>query len=297
MEWITTIKEVIAYIEDDLLTIKGPKEVAKHVHISQMYLQQGFHIMTGFTIGEYIRNRRLYLSAIDLVNNEVKVIDTAYKYGYDTPESFTKAFTRFHGVTPSKVKRDRRLVKTFLPLRINIIIQGGNSMEYTIEKINSFKVIGFSREFSYETSYREIPSFWSEIFKKYEENLCGGKEPVNEIEKAVFDNRIGEFGICIDDIEKDGYFRYMIAGGYRGGSIPEGMEVYELAEQEWAKFKCIGAIPEALQTINSQIWNEWLPGNNNYELAGKYNIEWYSGSGKTTDVDYQSAIWIPVRRK
>lgn len=82
-----------------------------------------------------------------------------------------------------------------------------------------------------------------------------------------------------------------------GGNIPDGMEIYELPEVQWAKFKCLGPMPEAMQTVNTQILNEWLPGNTEYELADKCSIEWYSTVGKASDTDYQSAIWIPVRSK
>ena len=297
MEWITCIKKAIKYIDDELLAVKGPEEVAEYVHISPMYLQRGFQIMTGYTIGEYIRNRRLYLAAMELVKSEEKVIDIAYKYGYETPESFTKAFTRFHSATPSEVRKDRTRIKPFLPLRVNIVIQGGSSMDFTVEKMAGFTVIGFSREFAFDTSYSEIPKFWDEIMQKYSARLFAGNAPANEIEQAICENRIGEFGVCIDDIGKDGKFRYMIAGRYMGGNVPPEMELYELPESEWAKFRCIGAMPEAMQTVNTQIWNEWLPGNGEYELAGKYNIEWYSSSGTMQSDDYQSGIWIPVNRK
>lgn len=297
MEWVTAIKDAIKYIEDELLTIKGPEEVADHVHISPMYLQRGFQIITGFTIGEYIRNRRLHLAAMELINTDKKVIDIALKYGYETPESFTKAFTRFHNASPSEVRKNRTSLKTFLPLRISIIIQGGNSMDYIVEKMSSFKVIGFSREFSFDTAQVEIPKYWNETFKKYVKNIFAGNPPANEFEKAIYDTRIGEFGVCIDDISKEGKFRYMIAGRYMGGFIPTGMEIYEFPEIEWAKFKCIGPMPEAMQTVNNQIWKEWLPGNSEFELAGEFNIEWYSATGSTKDSDYQSAIWIPVKRK
>lgn len=297
MEWITCIKKAIKYIDDELLAVKGPEEVAEYVHISPMYLQRGFQIMTGYTIGEYIRNRRLYLAAMELVKSEEKVIDIAYKYGYETPESFTKAFTRFHSATPSEVRKDRTRIKPFLPLRVNIVIQGGSSMDFTVEKMAGFTVIGFSREFAFDTSYSEIPKFWDEIMQKYAARLFAGNAPANEIEQAIHENRIGEFGVCIDDIGKDGKFRYMIAGRYMGGNVPPEMELYELPESEWAKFRCIGAMPEAMQTVNTQIWNEWLPGNGEYELAGKYNIEWYSSSGTMQSDDYQSGIWIPVNRK
>lgn len=226
-----------------------------------------------------------------------KIIDIAYEYGYETPESFTKAFSRFHNATPSEVRRDRRLIKAFHPLRISIVIQGGEKMDFVVEKISGFKVIGFAKEFSFDSSYAEIPKFWDEIFQKYEANICSGNAPANEIEQAVYDNHIGEFGVCIDDIGKEGSFRYMIGGRYLGGNIPEGMELYELPDCEWARFKCLGAIPNAMQSVNTQIFREWLPGNDEYEMAESFNIEWYSSSGSTQDADYESEVWIPVKHR
>jgi AraC family transcriptional regulator len=95
--------------------------------------------MTGYGIGEYIRNRRLYLAALDLKETKDKVIDIALRYCYETPESFTKAFSRFHGVTPSQV-RSGASITTFLPLTITLSIQGGKQMDYKITPMFPFKV-------------------------------------------------------------------------------------------------------------------------------------------------------------
>ncbi len=297
MEWLSCIKGAIDYMENNLLTVEGPEEVAEHLNISTLYLQKGFQIITGYNIGEYIRNRRLYLAAVRLADGKDKIIDVALEYGYETPESFTKAFTRFHGVTPSEIRKDRTHIKTFLPLQVHIMVQGGYDMDFVVEKMAAFKVIGFSKEFLFDTSYKEIPKFWDEVTEKYGKNLLEGNAPANELEQVLYDNRIGEFGVCIDDIGKEGKFRYMIAGRYIGGDVPKGMELYEIPATLWAKFKCVGAMPAAMQTVNTQIWNEWLPGNREYEWDGKFNVEWYSNLGNMEDADYQSAIWIPVKSK
>ena len=161
MEWLTVIKDAIEYMEQNLLTVTGPEEVAKHAHISTIYLQRGFQVLTGYTLGEYIRNRRLFEAGLKLTQTDEKVIDIALEYGYETPESFTKAFTRFHGTTPIEVRRDRSKMQLFLPLHVSIKIQGGSKMNYTVEKTEAFTVIGFERLFSFETSYKEIPDFWT----------------------------------------------------------------------------------------------------------------------------------------
>ena len=82
-------------------------------------------MLCGFTVGEYIRQRRLTLAGSELVATDEKIIDIAMKYGYDSPDSFTKAFIRFHGVTPTAVRREGAMIKSFAPLKINVSLKGG----------------------------------------------------------------------------------------------------------------------------------------------------------------------------
>lgn len=296
MEWLTSIRTAIDYMEQHLEEDISAQDVADHVYLSPFFLQRGFSLMTGYGIGEYLRNRRLYQAAIDLLESDNKVIDIAFRYCYDTPESFTKAFTRFHGATPSQV-RSGAAVNVFLPLKINLTIQGGSQMDYKIAPMFPFKVIGFQKIFDTETSYSEIPKFWNEICEKYANSVYAGNAPANPYEQALVDNCIGEYGVCIDDIG-DGKFRYLIAGKYTGGEIPEGMVVYEFPRGNWAVFNCVGPNPETLQSVNTRIFNEWLPGNPEYELSGNATVEWYDCvNGMMTDPDYHSAIWVPVKAK
>ena len=159
------------------------------------------------------------------------------------------------------------------------------------------RVIGFQREFSYESAYAEIPKFWDEICEKYAANVYAGNAPANAYEQALVDNCVGEYGVCIDDLCGD-RFRYLIAGKYTGGEVPEGMVLYEFPRGDWAVFDCVGPMPETLQSLNTRIFREWLPGNPDYELAGNANVEWYDClNGEKTDPDYHAAIWLPVRKK
>ena len=170
-------------------------------------------------------------------------------------------------------------------------------MDVKIAPMFPFKVIGFQREFDNETAYTEIPKFWDEICEKYAYNVYAGNAPANPYEQALIDNCIGEYGVCIDDIG-GGKFRYLVAGKYTGGDVPEGMVVYEFPRSDWAVFNCVGPIPETLQALNGRIFSQWLPGNPEYEFAGNANVEWYDCiNGEKTDADYHSAIWIPVRKK
>ena len=172
-------------------------------------------------------------------------------------------------------------------------------MDFTVEKREAMKMIGFERKFSYDASYQEIPKFWDEFCERYLKSDDRGDEALDQEEKdirqTVAECIVGEYGVCVDDISDGKQFSYYIAGAYQGGKVPEGMKVFEIPASEWAKFKCTGTMPQTLQTVNTRIFSEWLPGNQEFEMAFPINIEWYSG-GDTQSSDYESAIWIPVKR-
>lgn len=295
MEWLTCIKSVINYIEDNIKEKLSIDDIAKKHYISTFYLQQGFQIMTGYSIGEYIRNRRLYLAALDLLNGN-KVIDVAFDYGYETPESFSKAFKRFHKVSPSLIKRNS--ITIFNPLSINVEIKGGKSMELkpTITTMFPIKLIGFVKQLPYNEIQKKIPEFWDEICQKYcYPRIYQGLLAENEYEQAILDNCIGEFGVCVDS--KENKFKYLIAGKYCGGKIPEGMELIEFKMGEWAIFDCYGPADKKIYELSTKIFKEWLPLNSQYELRNDVSLEWYDCiNGKKDDENYHSQIWIPIQK-
>lgn len=270
MDWFICIRDAINYIENNLLDLEGPEEVARHVHMSCLYLQRGFQVLTGFTVGEYIRNRRLYLAAVELLETDSPVIDVALKYGYETPASFQVAFSRFHGATPTEIRKNRAGIRSFLRLRISISVQGGENMQFRIEKKEAFKIVGFKKNFSAENSYQTVPAFWDETIDRYASHLMKGEAPVGEIEEFVFTHHIGELGVCLDSAG-NGTFDYMIAGYDRGDRIPEGMFEEEIPAGTWAVFACT---MRTLQETNTAVWKEWLPANGEYDPAGMYNVEW-----------------------
>lgn len=121
MEWMKLIGDSIQYIENHLLDDISVEDIAKHIGISSFYYQKGFSMLCGFTVAEYIRNRRLALAGNEIIGTDHTIIDIALKYGYDSPDSFTKAFTRFHGSTPTAVRKDNVMLKSFAPLKSRYI--------------------------------------------------------------------------------------------------------------------------------------------------------------------------------
>ena len=141
MEWMAIIGNSIQYIEEHITEELTADRIARNAGVSSFYFQKGFAMLCGFTVTEYIRNRRLALAGNDIIATDEKIIDIAMKYGYDSPDSFTKAFTRFHGVTPSSARRGEVLLKSFAPLKIRISLEGGYLMDYKIVKKDAFTVI------------------------------------------------------------------------------------------------------------------------------------------------------------
>ena len=140
MNWIQGIQNAINYVEANITEEIDFEEVAKQAYSSSFHFQRVFGILCGFSLGDYIRMRRLSLAGEELSRGNAKIIDIAVKYGYDTPESFSRAFTRFHGIAPSEARHGGK-VKIFTPLSVKLILTGGSKMDYRIEKRDSFKVV------------------------------------------------------------------------------------------------------------------------------------------------------------
>jgi len=146
MGWIECIGEAISYIEENITEELTIEEIATQALVSPFYFQKGFAMLCGFTVGEYIRQRRLTLAGSELVSTDEKIIDIAVKYGYNSPDSFTKAFTRFHGVTPTAVRKEGAMIKSFGTLKIKFSLEGGYIMDYKIVEKDSFTVMGVSKQ-------------------------------------------------------------------------------------------------------------------------------------------------------
>ncbi|WP_346935935.1 AraC family transcriptional regulator [Clostridium sp.] len=285
MEWIESIGEAISYIEENITKDLSMKEIADRVNISPFYFQKGFGMLCGYSLSEYIKRRRLALAGSEVLSNNGKIIDIAIKYGYDSPDSFTKAFTRFHGVTPSAVRKEGAMIKSFVALKIKFSLEGGYIMDYKILEKDAFKVVGASKKFKYDSAFMEVPSFWNE-----------------HISQGKLKDICGMYGINIDEEMGGNEFEYLIAEDY--SKEKEGMEGYivkTIPKFTWAVFPCYGPGSASIQETNKKIFSEWLPNCRDYEIAAGYNIEMYSDPSEyekgISDKNYYSEVWIPVKKK
>ena len=280
MNWVEILNKAIDYIEDNLLDDITLPQIAKHLHISSAHLQRGFTALADLTVGEYIRNRRLSLAGLELTHKNVKVIDVATKYSYETAESFSKAFSRFHGIAPSTARQNSIALKSYSRLTIKIIMEGGSVMDYRIEERENFDVVVKARKFELEEGdSTKIPAFWDEYFSDgLAEKVCPA------------------LGVCSEMSQNSQEFYYGIGDFMNDGQeIPDGFEIWHISKSTWAVFKCVGAMPKSIQEMWKRIYSEWLP-QAKYEILPSYDFELYT-DGDSSSPDYISEIWLPVRKR
>ena len=270
------LENTIELIEDNLdnqeLNISF---ISNKVFVSPYYLQRIFYSLIGKTIGAYIRERRLTEAGTDIKNGE-KVADVAIKYGYESQESFTRAFKKFHGVNPGVTKKG--IIISCVPaINMNNLKKGEINMDIKIEKENAFSIIVITKQFNEETSFENVPKFWDEYYEKGYQNAV---PPM--------------LGICINNTNSL-EFEYGI-GSLKEycNKIPEGFKQINIPDHLWGKFYTKGKMPTAIQKLWKEVIN-WV-NNSEYEIATNYDFECYSEGDSNSD-DYVSGIWVPLKLK
>lgn len=294
MNWIEALQHAIQYMESHLDQKIDCKEIARGTGYAPGYLQKGFSMITGLTFADYVRLRRLYQAAIQLKNEpDYSITEAALDYGYESSESFSRAFRQFHGLSPVYLRKSDAPIKVFLPLHIQISVQGGNEMDVKMQTIPGFTLIGYNYRISNgQDSYQIIPQLWNEFMQDCTDILKRQK-PEKEKEKAIWENNVGEYGVC--RMTEEG-LEYFIGGKYQGGQVPEGTELLEVPALQWGLFDCYGPLPDSLQSVNTRIFKEWLPLNPQWKMSEGINIEWYSMDDNHCKY-YHSQIWIPLVSK
>lgn len=290
MDWITGISKAIDYIEEHITEPTDYARAAKEACSSPFNFQRVFALLCGYTLGDYVRMRRLTLAGEELLSTDAKVIDVALKYGYDSPESFSRAFTRFHGVSPSAVRKGAA-IRSFSRICVKLILTGGSIMEYRIEKKQAAKIICRRREFTKpgdDYTNREIPEFWNECGRDGSiQKLCGYIK-----DSAQFK---GLLGVCFSTEMTDNGFPYGIGAEYDGESDPQDFEIMEIPAYTYAVFTVRGRMPDAFRETYRKICTEFFP-QSGYEYGNGIEIEVYP-SADVQNPDYTCEIWIAVKPK
>jgi AraC family transcriptional regulator len=276
---IKSFNNTIDYLETVLDDEIDEKKVTQLSGYSYSMFSRLFSILTETTLSEYLRSRRLTEAAVILRNKDEKIIDVAFKFGYESSDSFGTAFKNFHGFTPSEV-RNRKPFKLVSRVQLALSVRGGRSMNITIQKKQAFTVAGVNEQ-SINSSL--CPSVWDKLYEKYSHD-----------ELASLGNG-QSVGVC-HDVENSSTINYM--AGYIVNDVDKarsmGLDVLEVDEAEYVVVELVGSVPESIHNGWKYAMEVFFP-EHGYIHSGKPDFEYYH-EGDMHSKDYKMELWIPITK-
>lgn len=289
MDWLKRMNGAMDYIEENLTSSIDYNKAAKIACCSTYHFQRMFSFITEVHLSEYIRRRRLTLAAFELQNSDVRVIDIALKYGYDSPEAFTRAFQNLHGVTPTLARNAGSKLKAYPRMSFHISIKGDVEMNYRIEITEAFKVFGKDIIIKPEDA---LPTVLCEFGDEIWEN--GTHDRINDI--VGNPHRTMLYGVHFN-FEEDGTRRYMYAWDLPDREISKDYRIIGIPKTTWAVFEGRGKMPDQVAIINiwKRIYSEWFP-TSEYEQTEEPCIEKYYWIDEKME-EYICEVWLPIVKK
>ena len=279
MNIIKSFNNTIDYLETVLDDEIDEKKVTQLSGYSYSMFSRLFSILTETTLSEYLRSRRLTEAAVILRNKDEKIIDVAFKFGYESSDSFGSAFKNCHGFTPSEV-RNRKPFKLVSRVQLALSVRGGRSMNITIQKKQAFTVAGVNEQ-SINSSL--CPSVWDKLYEKYSHD-----------ELASLGNG-QSVGVC-HDVENSSTINYM--AGYIVNDVDKarsmGLDVLEVDEAEYVVVELVGSVPESIHNGWKYAMEVFFP-EHGYIHSGKPDFEYYH-EGDMHSKDYKMELWIPITK-
>ena len=285
MDWITRMNSAINYMEEHMTEEFDFSEVAKIVGCSNYHFQRMFLCMTNIPLSEYIRRRRMSLAVVDLKNDEVKIIDVAHKYGYNSPTAFNRAFQSVHGIAPSLVKQNGVSVKSYPPISFKVTIKGAEGMNYRIEKKDAFRIVGVSspmdKDFESDYNHKLVSQMWQTF---------GANGTTAKLSSLLEGQPTGLLGVmvCDDSLEEWRYF----AAVSSTKEIDNSLEEYIIPSYTWAIFSGEGKDSDGIKELGNRVIAEWLP-TSGYEYDNGPDIEVYL-SEEPGNAKFE--FWMPVKK-
>ena len=282
------LNNVIDYIEDHLTEDISLSNISEYVGISDFHFRQIFFYISGMTLSEYIKNRKLSQAGLDLLNGE-KVTDVALKYGYQSIDGFRRAFKKWSGILPSEVFK-KGVGKSFPKLTFVINVKGGINMEFKIEDKPAFNLVGVSKRvpMQFEGVNHEIVKLAESITDKQKEELhslqnVGPYEIVNASYEAD-----------ANFLKEEGHLTHLIGVLTTKNEVSDSLQKVSVDASTWAVFPNEGPFPSTLQETMAKVYSEWLPASN-YELINAPVFSFTKMAEDKKDHAY-SEVWVPVKK-
>lgn len=295
MKTLQLLQQAVNYMEAHLLEPMDVCAIAKSACMSNYSFHQTFGVLSGMTPSEYIRKRRLSQAGQELQSTDISVIDAALKYGYDTPEGFAKAFSRFHGVSPRQAKLKGTTLCMFNPLFIKIIMEGGTMLNYRMESRGAMRFVTMARAFPNaiinDGNDHSIPDFWGECQQNKllaplirlrpagKRDLYGLCSPTKD-HATHFQYGIG---VMLDDETDTATLHHLLKSGY---------SIWELDAADYAVFPCMGDDPNCISETWSRFFKEFVP-QSGYVQTEQSDFEVYYENGNPA---MMCELWIPVEK-
>lgn len=290
MDSIIYMNYAMAYIEEHLTEEIDYSEISRIAYCSEYHFKRMFSFLSGISLSEYIRRRRLTFAALDLKDRNLRIIDVAVKYGYGSADSFTRAFYSIHGILPSEARNENIQLKAYPKMTFQLSIKGGCEMNYRIVEKEKFNLIGFKKRVSivFEGVNPEIAKMSEFLTPDVVKQLktISNVEPLGIISAST--------NFSEERMEETGELDHYIGVATSNNEITK-FDVLEIVAGTWAVFESIGPFPETLQNVWGRIYSEWFP-SSGYEAAKGPEILW-NESPDTANPRYKSEIWIPVKKR
>lgn len=285
MEWLQSLSKAIDYIEENLDKEISLDEAARIACYSPFYFKRMFACITGLSLSEYIRRRRMTQAAFELQRTDQKVIDITLKYGYASPSSFNRAFQAVHGISPAAARNAGSTLNAYPAVKFSLTVTGGTAMSFHLEEKEEIRIVGIRMPLceDMEKNQKEVPVFWQRAFTE-------GK--VREICSISNQAPEGILGVSVYHGPQD--FYYYIAAASKG-PVPEGMHECVIPAAVWAVFENDGPFKESVQGIFRRFYTEWLP-LSGYTYAQLPDIEVYPADTGKPSAGH-SEVWIAVKKE
>lgn len=275
MNWFNVVNKATQYIEDNIKEDISLDNVSKHVHLSHSHFLKIFHMLTTYSLKEYIRNRRLSLASYEIVQTNQRIIDVAFRYGYNSHEAFSRAFKQMHGVSPS-VARKMGISLSFFPrLVYDMPLHNITDMNYQYVQYDKRTYVGLIKHIKGRNKNHQLVSIQQTYtdFKNID-SLMETPLPIT----SIITNIVGAY----DEYD------YFI--GVESDSVEEKEHIVTLPKGRYLQYSARTTDPRSINLFKDNLLQEWA--DYDYFFEGYHELEWVVKDGETYVIYFNARLQV-----
>lgn len=285
---VNRLNRIIEYIENHLTEDLSADAISSITGGSAFHFNKVFLFLSGYSLIEYIKNRRLSEANKDLLDGK-SVTDVAFTYGYQSVDGFARAFRGWSGILPSEVKKTG-FSKTIPKLSFIIQVKGGTSMECRIKQMPAFNLVGVSKRvpMQFEGVNQEIVKLAQSITEEQRSEM----HSLQDMEPFAVVN--ASFDADANFMKEEGELTHLIGVLTTQSEVSSHLDRIQVEAMTWAVFPSDGPFPATLQDTMARVYSEWLPASD-YEVIDAPSFSFTKMDEKREGYAY-SEVWTPVRK-